>query len=66
MRACLRISLLIIRQKTKKAAKKPAASTQPPKATPSSEINPTNVPDNVKAESSGVQNDVEVRAHHFI
>ena len=45
----------------KKKAQKPAASSQPPKPTPQSEAGPVSVPDETKAEASGVQNDVEVR-----
>ena len=45
----------------KKKAQKPAASSQPPKPAPQSEAGPASVPDETKAEASGVQNDVEVR-----
>ncbi|KAF8558569.1 WD40 repeat-like protein [Imleria badia] len=42
----------------KKAAPKPAASTQPAKATLHSKADPATVPDQTKAESSGTQHDV--------
>jgi hypothetical protein len=47
----------------KKAAPKPAASSQPPKTTPHSEADPTKVPDETKAEPSGAQSNVEVTVH---
>ena len=47
----------------KKAAPKPAAPSQPPNATAHSEAGPANVPAETKAEPSGAQHNVEVRAH---
>ncbi|KAF8558571.1 WD40 repeat-like protein [Imleria badia] len=47
----------------KKAAQKPVALTQPPKATPRSEAGPAIVPDETKVESSGAQDDAEVGVH---
>ena len=45
----------------KKAAPRPAASSQPPKTTPHSEASPVDAPNESKAEPSGAQNNVEVR-----
>ena len=47
----------------KKAAPKPTASSQPPKTTAHSEAGSANVPDEMKAEPSGAQDNVEVRVH---
>ena len=42
---------------------KPAVSSQPPKTTPCSEAGPANVPNEMKADPAGVQNNEEVRIH---
>jgi hypothetical protein len=46
-------------KRQKKAALKPALTSQPPKTTQHSEAGPANVPDETKAEPSGTHNNVE-------
>ena len=47
----------------KKVTPKPPVSCQPPETDLCSEAGPANVPDEMKAEPSGVQNNVEARVH---
>jgi hypothetical protein len=57
------INIITYRVPQKKAALKPALTSQPPKTTQHSEAGPANVPDETKAEPSGTHNNVEVRVH---